>query len=163
MIKIKPLSNYPDQVQNLAGLWIENIGSIYFPNITKEQIANKIQGSMNEDMLPLTFVAMDGNKAVGMAGLRDNDTTVTSFGKTPCLSGVCVDKEYQNKGIGKLLVDTIKSEAFKLGFKVMWRSALSKEVADWYENMGWEISGQGDVSGVPAYILKINLTHEDLR
>lgn len=163
MIKVKPLSNFPGQVETLADLWIENIGSTYFPDLSREDIVSKIQNAMNEDILPLTFIAMDEKKAIGMAALRDNDTTVTSFGKNPCLSGVCVAKEYQGRGIGKLLVDTIKSEAFRLGFKEMWRSALNQESVDWYKNMGWEDTGQGDVSGVPAHIMRINLTHKDLR
>lgn len=163
MIRVKPLSHFPSEVSNLADLWIENIGAHYFPDIAKEQIESKIQSAMNEDILPLTFVAMDGTKSVGMAALRSNDTTVTSFGKTPCLSGVCVAKNYQNKGIGKLLVDTIKSESFRLGFKELWRSALNQDVADWYSNMGWENTGMGDVAGVPAHIMRIDLTHEDLR
>lgn len=161
MIKIKPLSNFPGHIPSLADLWIQNIGSKHFPNVTRDEVESRLRNSMNEKILPMTFVAMDGGTVVGMASLT-SDPILPGMSVTPWISNVCVDPGYQRRGIGKLLVNTMKSEAFRLGFKSLWRMAFDQEAGDWYINMGWEKTESRNIDHHKVDIIKVELSHTNL-
>ena len=73
MITIDFLKNHPRCIQQLAKIWHEVLGKIWAPETTIELVIKRFSDHLNEHDLPITFVALDGAKPVGMCSLRQND------------------------------------------------------------------------------------------
>lgn len=73
MIKIDLLKNHSDHIPALANIWHEILGKIWVPDVSVERIVQRFNEHLNDSQLPITFVALDGDKPVGMCSLRDND------------------------------------------------------------------------------------------
>ena len=56
----------------------------------------------------------------------------------------------------------MKSEAFRLGFKTMWRMAFDQNVANWYTNMGWKKAESRNIENHNVDIMKVALSHTNL-
>jgi len=161
MIKIKPLSNYPGQVSNLSNMWRVNIGEAFSPSVSSDIIASKLQESLNEDSLPLAFIALDGDNPVGMVRLSI-EADIGHSPYFPWINMLFIDQRYRKRGIGALLLKSIQSEAFRLGFKKLYAAPLSDESHAWLiKKAGW-----GEVEGAKIEavdkILTYNLSHADL-
>jgi hypothetical protein len=73
MIKIDYLKHHPQHIHPLAKIWVDTIGHIWAPHVTFEEAIQRFQTHLNDDTLPLTFVALDNSIPVGMCSLRLTD------------------------------------------------------------------------------------------
>jgi len=71
MIKIELLKNHPNTIPALADIWHEVLGKIWVPDVPVERVITRLKESRNDQALPITFIALDGDLPVGMCSLRE--------------------------------------------------------------------------------------------
>ena len=155
-IKIDLLKNHPDCIQRLAEIWCEVLGKIWLPDITIEMVAQKlINEHLNDDILPITYVAFDDARPIGRCSLRLNDGIRPDL--MPWLGSLVVDQLYQNQGVGKALIDAVKIKAKELGYKKLFLFALDSTIPIYYSRLGWNTIGMDEFKGHPVTIMEASL------
>jgi GNAT superfamily N-acetyltransferase len=91
---------------------------------------------LNDQVLPITFVALDADLPLGMCSLRENDGIRPDL--TPWLGSLVVDPKYQKQGIGKMLADITLLKAKELGFEKLYLFAFDPTIPEYYERLGWK-------------------------
>lgn len=136
MMKIALLKNHPQHITALAQIWYEVLGKIWVTDVSIEQVIQHYSENLNDNELPITFIALDKDKAVAMATLRVYDGVRPDL--KPWLGSLVVDPAYQRQGIAPLLIDAIKQKAVDLGFEKMHLFALDPTIPEYYKRLGWE-------------------------
>ena len=139
MITIDLLKNHPDAIPRLAAIWYEVLGKIWVPDISIQQVILRFQNHLNDNTLPLTIVAFDQSKPIGMCSLRVNDGIRPEL--MPWLGSLVVDPAHQGKGIGKLLVNATQDKAVELGFQKLYLFAFDPNIPKYYVKLGWSEIG----------------------
>lgn len=116
-VEFKLLKECPEFIPQLAAIWEKVLGSVWLPDVPVEQVETNYLSHLNDNVLPLTYVALINNKPVGMCSLRDNDGILPEV--TPWLGSLVIDPAAQNRGIGAALIKKIKLKATELGFKTL--------------------------------------------
>ncbi|HAU1152208.1 TPA: GNAT family N-acetyltransferase [Legionella pneumophila] len=155
MITIDLLKNYPDTIPRCAKIWHEVLGKIWVPEIPVEQVIQRFSEHLNTDKLPITFIALDAGKPVGMCSLRENDGIRPDA--TPWLGSLVVDPAYQKQGIGNRLIDATKNKARDLGFNKLHLFAFDPTIPNYYSRLGWVIIGMDKFKGHPVTVMEILL------
>jgi predicted N-acetyltransferase YhbS len=135
MITIDLLKNHPERVQRCAEIWHQVLGRIWLPDLPLEHVVQRFSNHLNEHELPLTVVAFQDNKLIGMCSLRENDGIRP--GTTPWLGSLAVDPDYQKKGIGRMLINSTKNKAKEMGFGKLYLFAFDPALPDYYTRLGW--------------------------
>lgn len=161
MLKIKYLAHFPSYTKELSEIWCETIGKQFFPEVSSEMIEQDLRKSLNESALPIAYVALDENDPVGMCILSDSDDVENST-LSPWLCDLCLKNSYRKRGLGKLLVNTVKSKAFKLGYKKLHLITFDKALVSWYETLGWSKIDTGKIGDRNGDIMAIDLTYRDV-
>lgn len=155
MIIIDMLKNHPDAIPRLAQLSYELIGKKWVAGASVERAIERFKLHLNEETLPLTFVALDGDKPVGMCSLRENDGIRPDL--TPWLGSLIVDPEYQGQGIAQQLMDTVKAKAQTLHFNQCFLFAFDSKIPDYYARHGWSKIGMDEFQDKPVTVMEIKL------
>ena len=136
MIKIKLLAEFPNYIPDLAKIWCDTLGKKWSSPPSEAEIQDRFKAHLNTETLPLAYVALDDNKAIGMCCIRmeDGGTRPDLF---PWLGGLCVEESYRKRGIGKLLITTAKIKARRMGFKKLYLFTFDGDIANWYRGNGW--------------------------
>jgi N-acetylglutamate synthase-like GNAT family acetyltransferase len=155
MIEIDLLKNHPNAVHTLVKMWYEELGKLWAPDVPIEQSIERFQKHQNDKALPITLIALDGDLAIGMCSLRQNDGTRMQF--EPCLGSLVVDPQYRGHGIGKILVEAIKQKAKQFGFDRLYLYTVDPTIHEYYIRLGWKKVGVDDFKGHPMLIMKTML------
>ncbi len=156
MIKIDLLKNHPHFIPNLANIWYEVLGKIWLPDVAISQVEQKFLNHLNSDSLPITWIALDShNQPIGMCSLRENDGILPHL--TPWLGGLVVSSTYQNKGIGKMLIQAVKQKAKELDFKMLYLFAFDQTIPTYYKNLGWEEISIEEFKNHPVTVMRSDL------
>jgi GNAT superfamily N-acetyltransferase len=155
MLKIDYIKNYPDTIPVLAKIWHDVLGKIWMPDITLEAINARFNLHLNDKILPLTYVAFDGDEPVGMCSLRAEDGTVKNL--TPWLASLVVDQKYQGKNIGKMLINKVKSKAKEMGYNKIYLCVFDPNIAICYKKIGWRNIGNDISMGHEITIMETDL------
>lgn len=95
------------------------------------------------------FVVYDDRKPIGAGRLRELD----GFGK---VERICIDKEYREKGIGKILMEAIEHEAKQRGMKAFKLNAQLQAV-EFYQKLGYKVCSDEFLdAGIPHVTMKKN-------
>ncbi|HFE6174378.1 TPA: GNAT family N-acetyltransferase [Legionella pneumophila] len=154
-IKIDLLKNHPNTIPELAAIWHQILGSIWVPDIPVERVVARFQEHLNENKLPLTFVAFCDGKPVGMCSLRDNDGIRPDL--APWLGSLVVHPDYQREGIAIKLINAIKLKAKQLGFSHLYLFAFDPTLPNYYSKLGWNKIGMDKFKGHDVNVMDINL------
>jgi GNAT superfamily N-acetyltransferase len=154
MITIDLLKNHPNCIQTLAGIWYQTLGQVWLPEIEVKEIESWYHEWIN-DKIPLALVAFFNDTPVGACSLQSNDGIRPEL--SPWIGDLVVDPAYQERGIGKLLLETAKENAKKLGYKKLYLFTFSKTLPDYYERQGWEYMGMDEYRGHPVTVMGIPL------
>lgn len=159
MIKIDFLKNHPQSIPRLAEIWSDVLGKIWLPDIPLERVIQRFDDHLNDNTLPLSFVALDADKPVGMCSLRINDGIRSDI--TPWLGSLVVDPAYQKQGIGKKLIDATKNKARDLGFTKLYLFAFDPTILNYYSNLGWTVIGMDEFKGHSVTVMEsdLNIVH----
>lgn len=149
------LKHHPNAIPRLVQIWHQTLGSIWSPDVSLEQAEHVYRGHLNDSALPLTYVAFQDNKPVGMCSLVDNDGI--RQGVTPWLGSLVVEPDYQRQGIAKQLMNATKQKALDLGFETLYLFALEPVIADYYVRLGWQKIGMDVYRDHPVTVMQIDL------
>jgi N-acetylglutamate synthase-like GNAT family acetyltransferase len=155
MIKIDLLKNHPDLIDSLAQIWHQVLGRIWVPDVSIERVKQRFVEHLNEDSIPLTFVALFNDKPVGMCSLRDNDGIRPDL--MPWLGSLVVDPDYQKQGIGERLINATKEKAKQLGFEQLFLFAFDPTIPEYYQKLGWQKIGLDQFKEHPVTVMEIGL------
>lgn len=154
-IKIKYLKEHPEAIPALAKIWYDVLGSIWVPEISIERIEQRFHDHLNDELLPMTFVAFDGNKLVGGVSLRENDGVRLDL--MPWLGSLVVDSSYQKRGIGGMLIDALKQKAIELHFKKLYLFTFDPTLPAYYARYGFNKIGMDEFRGHPVTLMETTL------
>jgi len=106
-----------------------------FPDHTAEDRAAKFRVHQNYEILPIAWIAHDGDKALGTASLRTHDLEGRED-LSPWLGGVFVLLQYRRRGIATALCSIVETKAASMGIKRLYLFTHGEEAL--YERMGWK-------------------------
>lgn len=152
---IKLLIDCPTHIPQLAELWFQELGKPWIKNAKIENAVNTYTVHANRETMPMTWVAEDNGKPVGMVSLRSNDGI--RDGVEPWLGSLIVDPKYRNKKIGQKLIDEVKRKAKEMGYKTLHLFALDPTLHQWYEKLGWRLIGEDVYDANPVRVMAIDL------
>jgi N-acetylglutamate synthase-like GNAT family acetyltransferase len=155
MITIELLKNHPNSIPRLVDIWHEGIAKTWLPDACINRVQQQLHEHLNENSLPLTFVAFDGITPIGMCSLRVNDGIRTDL--SPWLGSLVVDLNYQKQGIGKMLIDATKNKAQELGFTQLYLFAFDPTIPDYYTSLDWVMIGMDEFKNHPVTIMSVEL------
>lgn len=132
MIVIDYLKNHPDFIPVCAawafGQWGCQSGGSY------ERAFKRFSEGAQLAKIPLTLVAIEDNKPVGMISLWQQDHE-ERLDLSPWLASLFVHPFHRKKGIASLLVMALEKEAKRLGFDKIY--LVTEESKGLYEKHGW--------------------------
>lgn len=147
IMKLKEAPQYTDTV-------IEWLNSEFGTSNSRKFYEGIITHSLNEDKLPLTFLAVEEGELLGTVGLWRGDL-LSRQDLYPWFSGLVVNKNYRNKGIGKKLQDYVLAYCKEKGYQEIY---LYTDLVDYYEKNGWIIYNKGyEYTGNEISIYKFTL------
>jgi len=155
MVQIELLKNHSQHIKRLADIWCEVLGKIWLPDFQIEKVIKNFENHLNSETLPLTYVALDQEKPIGMASLRANDGIRPDL--SPWLGSLVVDPAFQKRGVGELLINAIKHKAKTMGFHKLYLFAFDPTIPDWYEKLGWKKIGDDHFKQYPVIVMEIAL------
>jgi predicted N-acetyltransferase YhbS len=154
-ITIKLLKDQQNCISELADIWCNELGKIWLPDVKKNRIIDNLNLHLNSESLPLTFVAFADDTPVGMCSLRENDGIRPDL--MPWMGSLVVSSEYQNRGIGSLLIQTTIDKAQRMGFEKLYLFAFDKTIPNYYLKLGWNVIGTDNFKGHPVTVMDISL------
>jgi len=110
---------------------------------------------MNNEQLPITFVALSNDQPIGMVSLRENDGVQPN--RVPWLGSLVVDPMHRNQRVGEQLIEAAKQRAYTLGYQKLYLLAFDPAIPSWYEKLGWTSIGTDQLFGHSVTVMDINL------
>jgi GNAT superfamily N-acetyltransferase len=153
-LTISYLKDYQEYIAALAQ-WSFDTWSQYDPTATRRNQIQKYKDHCNRDQLPLTLVALDGFKLVGMCSLRATEDMCPNL--TPWLSSLYVVPSYRNRKVGQTLVDAIKRLAKGMGYEVLYLFTFEPDLNPYFLKQGWYVASNDLCHDYPVSIMKLNL------
>ena len=154
-ITIDILKNCPEHISALAKIWHEGLGSDLVPGPSPQYVEQCLHERLNSDILPIAFVALDGNKPVGMCSLRKNDGIRPDL--APWLASLVVSTAYRKRGIGKQLIAAVQQKAAAMEFKKIYLFTFDPVTAEWYSGMGWKEIDTDTFKGYEVLVMEFDL------
>jgi predicted N-acetyltransferase YhbS len=155
MIKIDYLKHHPEYISTLAEIWHEVLGQIWVPDISISRVEENLQNHLNTEQLPLTFVAFDEEKPVGMCSLRVNDGIRPDL--TPWIGSLVVASDHQKQGIARQLIDKTQEKARQMGFEKLYLFAFDPTIPEYYSRLGWVKIGMDECRGHSVTVMETTL------
>jgi N-acetylglutamate synthase-like GNAT family acetyltransferase len=134
-VTIDLLKNHSHVILELATIWHQVLGRIWVPDISIERVHARFQEHLNDNQLPLTFVAFCNDKPIGMCSLRGNDGIRPDL--TPWLGSLVVHPDYQRTGVAPKLMHAVKLKARQLGFNQLYLFTFDPTLPTYYAKLGW--------------------------
>lgn len=98
-----------------------------------------IEHSLEENRIPITFVAFDSGELLGTVGIWRGDL-LSRQDLFPWLSALVVNPQYRNKGIGQMLQKFALQYCQSKGIKEIF---LYTDLVGYYEKSGWVLFDSG--------------------
>jgi GNAT superfamily N-acetyltransferase len=157
-ITIDYLADHPELLDQLARLSWKEWQEIYQQrDQTLEHCLKNYRERMNTDRLPLTFIAIQDAKLVGMVSLKFHDMD-TRPDLDPWLGGLLVLPEWRNRGIGTMLMHRATEEARQLNVSRLYLWTHSHSAERLYRKLGWEVVDQANYFGKQAVVMQLDLS-----
>jgi len=132
-LSVEHLAEHTAAIPMLAS-WVQEEWGHLDPEVTFEELVSRFAGSTAYHSIPETFVALEGDRLVGMASIIAHDMS-TRQELSPWLAMVYVAPEARNRGIGSRLVRTVMQEAETLGLERLY--LLTPDKMTFYSRLGW--------------------------
>ena len=134
-MKIAYLADHEDVIPSLAQ-WRYEEWSYLHPERTLAEVARLISEGSNKEHIPISLVALDKSKAIGMIELKKSDFKGRP-NLTPWLSGMYVDKLHRRKGLGTKLVHKVEELSARLGVSKLY--LITDNAEKFYSKLGWSV------------------------
>ena len=154
---IEPLSNYSEYAL-ICAHW--SYSQWYLKRAVPFQaVINDYKNRINNQDLPITYIAVYNSMPIGMASLKEHDLW-NRKDLTPWLASLYVIPECRNMGVGEKLIQTIVFEAHKREFHSVFLFLGQKEkntLQTFYIKRGWEFFESAiDNDDLETEIMKIS-------
>lgn len=133
--------------------WHHKEWSYLNPGTDIESRITKMQLHLNNDMIPVTYIAL-GDQLLGSAAIVPNDMK-TKPELSPWLASVFIAQEYRNKGIGTKLVLHVMQQAKENAIKTLY--LFTPDKAAFYKKLGWVIISKEQYHGHEVTIMELCL------
>jgi len=134
-VKIVPLYEAP----RFAGTVTDWLWQAFGDSLPRDFFASIIAHSQRPGALPLTFIALDGEKLLGTVGLWRCDL-ISRQDLWPWLAALYVDEAARGQGLAGLLQKQVIEYAREQGYAQLH---LYSACRDFYERYGWHYIGDG--------------------
>ena len=134
-MQIIPLYQAPHHAKQVTDWIWQEFGSAD----SRDFFASIITSSQKEGALPLTFIAVEGDRLLGTVGLWRCDL-ISRQDLWPWLAALYIDDSQRGKGLGGKLQCHIINYARESGFETLYLYSACK---DYYERFGWHYIGDG--------------------
>lgn len=151
MIKIDLLKKHPYAIPALASIWQEVLGKIWMPEVDIAEIESLYYEELNQDM-PLTYIALHDEIPVGSCTLELDGGIRPDL--SPWIGDLVVTPKYQNKGVGKMLLDATIEKAKNLGFEKLYLFNFDPEIPAYYQRLGWKKIGIDEFKSHPVTVME---------
>lgn len=149
-MKIVPLYAVPQHEQQVTDWLWQAFGT---PD-SRDFFASIITTSQREGEMPLTFVAVEGEKLVGTVGLWRCDL-ISRQDLYPWLAALYIDENQRGHGLGAKLQQHVIEHARELGYPQLYLYSACK---GYYERFGWQYIGDGlDYPNTPVHLYQFTL------
>jgi GNAT superfamily N-acetyltransferase len=153
-VKIDYLANHRRHIQTLAS-WFKAENPDFFADSSLRDIEREhFESRLNRDSLPVSFIALADNSAVGTIALLLESITTHSH-LSPWLGALHVHPEFRHQGIGMALVSHGLKKAGELGFDGVYVGISRAE--ERYISEGWRLLERVIYCEKPLSILKYEL------
>jgi len=139
MLEIKLFTECQENIDYLAKLQYAEITRHWVSEASIETVKQKLIQHLNQNSMPLTYVALLNKVPIGMASLRENDGIRKDL--TPWLGSLVVDPAFRKNNVGEKLIAAIKAKAIQFGYNTLYLLAFDPTIPQWYSKLGWEIIG----------------------
>lgn len=155
-MQIVDLKQAPKHLETLAK-WHHQEWADLNPGQSLLDRIDKMQDYLGESLVPSTYIALEGEQALGSAAITETDME-NHADLSPWLASVYVDQQFRRKGIGSLLVRHVMHEARQAGVKELF--LFTPDQANWYQKLGWETYLEEDYLGHNVTIMRIDLSNQ---
>lgn len=154
-IEIQMLADCQEHIPYLAKLWYEQISKHWVPNASIERATENLLKHVNKNQLPLTLVALENSKPLGMASLRENDGIQPH--RAPWLGILVVDPMQRGQKIGEQLIEAINGKAHVFGYERIYLLAFDPTIPSWYAKLGWMAIDKDELFGHQVSVMELKL------
>jgi GNAT superfamily N-acetyltransferase len=151
-INIAYLKEYPQYVPVLAE-WAFITWGHYNPSANVENAKQKFIEHLNDDCLPIAYIALLDDEPIGMCSLRVNDGIRPNL--APWLGSLYVVPSYRSKGVGEEFVKIIVQKANSLSYSKVYLLSFDLTLPQWYQKLGWNLIGMDKLNGHPVSVMEI--------
>lgn len=149
-MKILPLYAVPQHAQQVIDWQWQAFGT----EDSRDFFASIVATSQREGEMPLTFVAVEGEKLLGTVGLWRCDL-LSRQDLYPWLAALYIDENQRGRGLGAKLQEHVIQYARTLGYPQLYLYSACK---DYYERFGWQYIGDGlDYPNKPVHMYRFIL------
>lgn len=132
IISVRSHPEYEEKVIDyISSRWPDVSASIY-----KDCISHSVT---SESVLPHWYVLEKSAQFIGCAGLITNDF-ISRMDLWPWLCALFIDEKHRGHSYGSLLIDQVKEDAKRVGFKNLY---LCTDHIGLYEKYGFKYIGDG--------------------
>lgn len=154
-IEIKNLLDCQEHLPVLAELLYQEISRHWVKDSSVSKAMDKLTMHLNRNSMPLALVALSDGKPIGMACLRETDGIMP--GVSPWLGSLVVDPTKQGMGVGRRLIESVKSQARIFSYDKLYLLALDRTIPNWYARLGWMHIGDDVLFGHPVSVMSISI------
>lgn len=140
------------QYTDVIASWLYMEWGVHIPDKSLDTSIISVRKQPDENGLPASLIALQKDKAVGVARLVEHDIEERKD-LYPWLASVYVPKEYRLKGIGSALCRAVVEKARENQFKEIYLFTPDRE--SFYSQQGWKVIEHIEHGGKDAVIMKI--------
>lgn len=155
-LAIVKLKDHPRALDAVSA-WIDREWGAFSgrtPAQTRERFEQELRHSPSPNaQLPISCVALVGERAVGVATLRDRDSVDWDPSVKPWICNVFVAEEARGKEVGARLCRSLESVASELEYRHIYLATVMAQDS-LYHRLGYECYRTCQTSDHPMYLMR---------
>jgi GNAT superfamily N-acetyltransferase len=153
-MRIEGIAAHPELIETVARWQFGEWGHLEPGDSLAARIAYLGTQAANPGRIPMTFVALDSDEALGSASAVEHDMD-THPELTPWLASVYVKPDARGRGVASALVRRVMAAVAALGVSRLY--LFTESARGLYEKLGWQPIGEEHFEGSDVTIMAIDL------